>query len=582
MHSTTRKRRVREPAKPDYRMRRRVLLAGLALGLVVLLVSAFHRQVLETEFLQDQGERRYLRVLEIPAHRGEIHDRYGEPLAISAPVVSISADPRRLPPNAPVLAPLAKLLDLKMDTLRRLLAQHSHKGFVYLKRGVRPEVGRQALSLMNDHDVEGAGLEREYRRYYPSGEIAAHLVGLTDIDDRGLEGLELAYNDWLTGSPGARRVIQDGRREVVEEVEGIRSPQTGKNLILSLDRRLQFLAYRELKRAVGANKARSGTAVILDPLNGEILAMVNQPAYNPNDRRTVRAARLRNRAVTDVFEPGSTMKPLALAAVLEAGKAAPHTPVETHPGYMKVGRHLVKDHRNYGLLDVTGVLTKSSNVGVSKLALKLEPEYLWRSFGRLGLGRPTDSNFPGEVAGQLPYHDGWSRFEQATHSFGYGLSVTALQLAQAYAILASDGIHRPVSLLKLDASPAGERIFTADTAKALRRMMETVVSAEGTAQRAMVEGYRVAGKTGTVKKSVAGGYAKKRYQAVFAGMIPAARPRLVMVVMIDEPRGKEYYGGLVAAPVFSRVMSGAMRLLNVPPDTESLPPARLVHTEVLR
>jgi len=558
--------KTKGPIQPDFRARRLTLLTLLAFAMVAVLGRAFYRQVLETEFLQHEGERRYLRVLEIAAHRGEIRDRHGEPLAISSPVDTVWADPRRLPPNAKVLAPLAELLEMDLDTLRRRLARHSEKGFVYLKRGVAPEVGQKVRELMDEYDVAGMGLEREYRRYYPSGEVSAHLVGLTDIDDKGLEGLELAYDRWLSAVPGARRVIQDGRGRVVEEVEGVRPPQAGKTLTLSIDRRLQFLAYRELKRAVQAHKAKGGSAVVLDVRSGEVLAMVNQPAYNPNDRKTMRVSRLRNRAVTDIFEPGSTMKPLAVAAVLEAGKATPHTAVDTAPGYMKVGRHRVKDHRNYGELDVTGVITKSSNVGVSKLALELEPERLWSTFAALGVGRPTESLFPGEVAGQLPHFSGWGQFEQATHAFGYGLSVTVLQLAQAYSVLAADGMHRPVTLLRPDLPPAGERVFKTDTARAVRRMMETVVSAEGTARRAAVAGFRVAGKTGTVKKSVAGGYSKDRYQAVFAGMIPASRPRLVMAVMIDEPRGKEYYGGLVAAPVFSRVMSGAMRMLNVPPD----------------
>ncbi len=557
-----------KPAQPDYRMRRRVLLVALVLGLVAVLGFAFHRQILETEFLQDQGKRRYLRVLEIPAHRGEIRDRHGEPLAISAPVVTVWADPRRLPSTAAVLVPLARILEMKLDTLRRHLAKHSEKGFVYLKREASPEVGKAVLALMDEYKAEGIGLEREYRRYYPSGEVSAHLVGLTDIDDRGLEGLELANNDLLSATPGARRVIQDGRGRMVAEVEGIRPPRAGKTLTLSLDRHLQFLAYRELKRAVLANKAKGGSAVVLDVRSGEVLAMVNQPGYNPNDRKTMRAARLRNRAVTDVFEPGSTMKPLALAAVLEAGKATRRSLVDTTPGYMKVGRHRVRDHRNYGLLDVTGVLTKSSNVGVSKLALRLEPEQLWSAFDNLGLGQSTASGFPGEVAGILPHFSGWGRFEQATHAFGYGLSVTVLQLAQAHGVLAADGLRRPISLLRLDTPPPGERVFKADTARALRLMMETVVSDKGTARLAAVAGYRVAGKTGTVKKAEAGGYSKDRYQAVFVGMLPATRPRLVMAVMIDEPRGDDYYGGLVAAPVFSRVMTGAMRMLNVAPDGE--------------
>ncbi len=568
MHDLKTQLKPREPAPPDYRIRRRVLLALLALGLVAVLGRAFDRQILETEFLQDQGEQRYLRVLEIPAHRGEIRDRHGEPLAVSAPVVTVWADPRRLPSNAAVLVPLAGVLKMKSDTLRRRLAKHNKKGFIYLKRGVSLEVGNRALELMDEYKAAGIGLEREYRRYYPSGEVSAHLVGLTDIDDRGQEGLEFSHNDLLSATSGKRRVIQDGRGRVVAEVEGIRSPRAGKTLTLSVDRHLQFLAYRELKRAVLANKAKGGSAVVLDVRSGEVLAMVNQPAYNPNDRKTMRVSRLRNRAVTDVFEPGSTMKPLALAAVLEAGKATPRTPVDTAPGYMKVGRNRVRDHRNYGRLDVTGVLTKSSNVGVSKLALQLKPEQLWSAFDRLGLGQITASRFPGEVAGHLPHFSGWGQFEQATHSFGYGLSVTVLQLAQAHGVLAADGVRRPVSLLKLDAPPPGERVFKPETARALRLMMETVVSDQGTARRAAVAGYRVAGKTGTVRKFEAGGYSRDRYHAVFVGMLPATRPRLVMAVMIDEPRGKDYYGGLVAAPVFSRVMTGAMRRLNVPPDGE--------------
>jgi len=573
--------KAKGPTGPDFHMRRRVLLVMLVIGLAAVLGRAFHRQILETDFLQDQGERRYLRVLEIPAHRGEIRDRNGESLAVSAPVVSIWADPRKLPSDAAALVPLAKLLETKPDTLRQRLAKHSNKGFIYLKRGVSPEVGEQALKLMDEYEVEarGLGLEPGYRRYYPSGEVSAHLVGLTDIDDQGLAGMEVVYDDWLSATPGARRVIQDGRGRVVEEVEGIRSPQAGKDITLSLDRHLQFLAYRELKGAVHEHNAKGGSAVVLDARSGEVLAMVNQPAHNPNDRENMRASLLRNRAVTDIFEPGSTMKPLAVAAVLEAGKATPDTVIDTNPGRWKIGRNRVRDHKNYKLLDVTGVITKSSNVGVSKLALELEPQELWSAYAALGIGEPTDSRFPGEVAGQLPHFSGWGQFEQATHSFGYGLSVTVLQLAQAYAVLADDGLRRPISLIKVDTPPAGTRVFSPETARALRLMMETVVSEKGTARRAAVEGYRVAGKTGTVKKSEAGGYSKNRYQSVFVGMAPATRPRLVMAVMVDEPRNGDYYGGLVAAPVFSKVMSGALRMLNVPPDGELTDATRVAAAE---
>lgn len=582
MRSEKTKRQGREPVIPDYRMRRRVLLACMSLGALAVLWSAAGRQILETDYLQHEGKKRYLRSLEIPVHRGEILDRHGEPLAQSTPVVTLWADPRRLAPNSPALAPIGRALGLKPDALRRRLAQYSNKGFVYLKRGVKPEVAQRVAELLKQHKADGVGFEREYRRYYPSGEVAAHVVGLANIDDKGQEGLELAYDEWLTGTPGLRRVIQDGRGRVVEEVEGLRSPRPGKSVTLSIDRRLQFLAYRELKRAVETHRAKGAAAVVLDPHTGEILAMVSQPSYNPNDRKSIRSGRLRNRAATDVFEPGSTMKPLAVAAVLEAGKAGPGTPVDTTPGYWRVGRNLVKDHHNYGLLDVTSVLTKSSNVGVSKLALELEPEALWRSYQALGFGELSASQFPGEVAGQLPYFDGWSRFEQATHSFGYGLSVTTLQLAQAYGALAADGIRRPLSLLKLDEPAEQQRVMSPATARAVRRMMETVVSDLGTARRARVEGYRVAGKTGTVKKAEAGGYSKDKYQSVFVGLVPASKPRLVMAIMVDEPRGKDYYGGLVAAPVFSRVMTDAMRLLNVVPDADMDSTVRLAQAGAVR
>jgi cell division protein FtsI (penicillin-binding protein 3) len=393
-----------------------------------------------------------------------------------------------------------------------------------------------------------------------------HIVGYTDIDDKGIEGMELAFEPWLKAEPGRRRVIQDGRRHVVEEVERISAPQHGKDLVLSLDRRLQFLAYRELKRAVQLHKAKSASAVVLDVTTGEVLAMVNQPAYNPNGQLTGAGSTRRNRAVTDVMEPGSTVKPLVMATALEAGVVTPTTPVNTSPGVLQVGYNTVKDVHNYGQLDATGVITKSSNVGIVKLALRMDREKLWSMYDRLGFGRATGIRFPGEVAGHLPHFKEWSAFEHATLAFGYGLSVTTLQLAGAYSVLAADGIRRPPSLLKRTEIPEGERVLSSETVRKVRAMMETVVSAKGTARRAAIEGYRVAGKTGTAKKAGRGGYAKRAYQSVFAGMAPAGAPRFVMVVMVDEPGGKDYYGGIVAAPVFAKVMQGALRLYNVPPD----------------
>ncbi len=568
MRGTKQKRKSLEMPTPDYRMRRRVLMAGLACGLLALLVSAVNRQILSTEELQHKGKALYLRAKSIPVRRGVIRDRHGEPLALSAPVYSVKVDPRQLPPNAEVVRPLAKVLGMSAGALAKHLESYGNRTYVYLKRGVSKETADQLQALGKKYHVDSLNMDQESRRYYPGGEVTAHIIGLTNTDESGIEGMELAFNGWLSGTPGKRRVVLDARQRVVEEVEGILEPRPGESLTLSLDRRLQFLAYQELKRAVLTHKAKGGSAVILDPGTGEVLAMVNQPSYNPHDRSQIRKDKslLRNRAVFNVFEPGSTMKPFVVAAALEQGLVRPDTPVETAPGYLPVGRNKVSDHRNYGTLDVAGVLTKSSNVGIAKLSWKMQPQVMWRFFQSLGIGEKSNSGFPGERSGVLHHHATWSPFVQATNAFGYGLSVTTLQLAKAYAVLADDGLSRPVSLLKQDRIPDGRRVMSAQTAQAVREMLETVVSEEGTARSASVEGYRVAGKTGTVKVAIRGGYAEKRYRALFAGMLPATDPRLVMVVLIDEPNAGKFYGGQVAAPVFSRVMSRAMRLLNVPPD----------------
>ena len=545
---------------PSYRARRIVVLSVMALAFALLMWQSVDRQVFETAFLQEQGERRYLRVMEVNASRGMITDRNGEPLAISTPVKSVTANPRRLQGDSETLGALAATLDLNPDRLRRLLA--SGRGFVYLRRRINPDLAEAVRKL----DLEGIDLLTEYRRFYPNGEVTAHLLGFTNIDDQGQEGLELLYDSWLSGTTGAKRVIKDGKGRIVEQVENIQSPAPGKDLITSLDRRLQFLAYRELKAAVNKHRARSGSAVILDARTGEVLAMVNVPSYNPNNLRSSRRGSLRNRAVTDVYEAGSTIKPFTVAAALESGRIKPDTPIDVNPGQMKVGHYLVRDNRNYGMIDVTTVLRKSSNVGASKIALSMEPETLWNTYSRMGFGEATGSQFPGESSGHLPDFSDWSPFEQATLSFGYALSVTPLQLARAYAVLANEGVRLPVSMLKLDQPPKGVRVVSRGTARSVLKMLETVVSAEGSALRAAVPGYRVAGKTGTAKKSVAGGYAEDKYLALFVGVAPASDPRLVMAVFVDEPQGDEYYGGLVAAPVFSKVMNGALRLLNIPPD----------------
>ncbi|RLW53960.1 MAG: cell division protein [gamma proteobacterium symbiont of Stewartia floridana] len=546
--------------QPSYRARRYTVLAVLALAYVSLIWQSVDRQVFETAFLQEQGERRYLRTMKVSASRGMITDRNGEPLSISTPVKSVVANPRVVKSDNQTIGALASILDLNPDRLRRQLS--SDRSFVYLKRRINPDQAEKVAAL----EIKGLDLLSEYRRFYPSAEVMSHIVGFTNIDDQGQEGMELAYDQWLTGTPGAKRVIKDGSGRVVNQVENIQSPAPGKDLSLSIDRRLQFLAYRELKAAVAKHRARSGSVVILDAQNGEILAMVNSPAYNPNDLQDRRSSKLRNRSVTDVFEPGSTIKPFAVAAAMQQGKFRPTTPIDVSPGYMKVGRYLVRDHRNYGMIDVATVLRKSSNVGASKIALSMPPETLWQLYTKLGFGSSPESLFPGESSGRLPHFSDWSSFEQATLSFGYGLSVTPLQLARAYAVLANDGERLPVSLLKLDQQPVGERVLRQSTARSVVAMLESVVSRDGSAPLAAVPGYRVAGKTGTAKKSVAGGYAEDKYLSLFVGMAPATRPRLVMAVFIDEPRGEEYYGGAVAGPVFSKVMSGALRLMNIPPD----------------
>ncbi len=542
---------------------RRFLLLGLVISFAVLLSwRAVDLHVVQHDFLKYQGDSRHLRVVKVAAHRGNITDRDGEPLAVSTPVVSVWANPQELMAERKAVAKLARILNMRVDRINRLIARHGGREFAYIKRHINPDVADK----IQQADLPGIYTQREYRRYYPAGEVASHLVGFTNIDDVGQEGVELAYDELLSGTPGSKRVIRAGRGQLVENVESISQMQPGEDLVLSIDRRLQYLAYRELKAAVKRNKARSGTVVLLDVKTGEVLAMVNQPSFNPNRRKRGGKSRYRNRAVTDVFEPGSTIKPFTIVAALESGQYKSNTRINTAPGQLRVGKNTVRDMHDYGMLDVSRVLTKSSNVGASKIALSLDADQMWSVFRRIGIGEHTGSTFPGEVTGVLPVYKRWRQFQQATLSFGYGMSVTALQLASAYSVLAADGVKRPVSLFKLDKAPEGEQVIRAGVARSVRAMLETVLGPEGTGRKARVEGYSVAGKTGTVHKSTAGGYAEDRYISLFAGMAPANNPRLVAVVMIDEPRGEDYYGGLVAAPVFSRLMSGALRLLDVPPD----------------
>jgi len=567
--------RRQEKANPSYRARRITVLVAFAVVAVVMLSGAVERQILEVDFLQKEGARRYLTRIDIPVQRGVVTDRNGSILAASAPVETIWANPRLLPADHPGLKPLAKALELSPAELRTRLEKAQGKGFIYLRRRALPEQVDRVMAVVEEHDIPGVDLEREYRRYYPDGEVFAHLIGFTDIDDNGQEGLEFAYNDALKGVPGLRRVIRDGRRWVVKDVESIRAPTPGRDLALSLDRRLQYLAYRELKAAVQKHRAKSASLVLLDVETGEVLAMVNQPSYNPNGDRSGNGGRLRNRAVTDLLEPGSTMKPFTVAIAMDAGRIRANSTIDTSPGYFHVGRHQVKDHHNLGLIDIATLLRKSSNVGSAKIALELSPELFWRGLSNLGFGTATAAALPGEAGGQLAPPKDWARIEQATMSFGYGLSMTPLQLAQAYAVLASDGVRRPVSILKVDEPPAGQQVIRADTARQVRSMLESVATREGTAPLAAVPRYRVAGKTGTVRKLGSRGYTKDAYIAVFAGVAPAGRPRLAMVVTVNEPGAGKYYGGEVAAPVFSAVMEGALRLLNVAPDVDPATDIRL-------
>jgi cell division protein FtsI (penicillin-binding protein 3) len=544
-----------------YPFRRWFVLAVMMLGVMTLLGRALYLQLHEREFLLGEGDARHQRVMPIPAHRGMIVDRNGEPLAISTPVDSVWANPQETLPARDQLPTLARLLGTSEAALLSQLEGRSEREFVYLKRGVDPDAARQVMAL----NIPGINLQREYRRYYPMGEVASHVLGFTNIDDDGQEGLELAFNDWLSGTPGAKRVIKDRLGRIIEDLDLIKAASPGKDLRLSLDRRIQYIAYRELKAAVIQQHARSGSVVVLDPNTGEVLAMVNQPAFNPNNRLSLHEDWTRNRAVTDVFEPGSTVKPFVIASAIKSGLYRPDSVIQTSPGWYMVHGHTIQDEHDYGRLHLAGVIRKSSNVGAAKIALSLPPGALWQSYARVGFGLLTGSEFPGEAQGSLSNYEGWGDFERATLAFGYGLATTPLQLARAYAVIAADGVRPSISYTPAQHGAHGVRVMSISIARKLRTMLEGVVSIGGTAPMASVEGYKVAGKTGTVHISTAGGYAENRYISIFAGMAPASHPALMVVVVVEEPRG-EYYGGQVAAPVFSRILDGGLRLLNVRPD----------------
>lgn len=541
---------------------------GSVLGVFLLVVLGIgwrltDLHVVDNDFLRKQGDVRTIRVESIDAHRGVVTDRHGEPLAVSTPVQTVWANPSETDPEDPQLAVLARILEMPEGDLRQRLRDYAGREFIYLRRKVQPALARDALAL----GVGGIYARQEYRRYYPAGEVTAHVVGFTSIDEKGQEGIELAYNQWLVGEPGAKRVLKDNRGRVIKDLMLIRDAKPGKDLELSIDLRLQYLAYRELKAVVNAHNARGGTLVMLDVDTGEVLAMVNQGSYNPNDRSQLAAENLRNKAITDLFEPGSTMKPLTIAAALESGKYKVNSTVDTSPGYRRFGRFTIRDHRNYGVMDLTEIIVKSSNVGVSKIATDLGGDTLRNLFARMGLGQATGIGFPGEAVGVLPAPPKWRPVEESTLSYGYGVSVNALQLAQAYMVIANGGIRYPVSLMKQDRPPEGQRVLSEGVTLAVRNMLKEAV-ARGTGGRAQPALYAAGGKTGTVHLVGSQGYEDSMYKAIFAGMAPVDDPRIVTVVAVDAPQSGEYYGGEVAAPVFARVMGDALRLLNVKPELE--------------
>lgn len=534
------------------------------LGLVGLAGRAAYLQGMHKGFLQQKGESRYSRVVEISAHRGMITDRHGEPLAISTPVESVWASPQDMEITTSQIKKLAEIIGMNSAEIQKKI-EGPQRDFVYLKRHLPPEIAARVVEL----NMPGVFLRREFRRYYPAGELTAHMLGFTDVDDNGQEGVELAWQDDLAGKPGSRRVIKDRKGRIVEDIESIRVPRPGRDIALSIDSKIQYLAYRELKQAVEASKSKAGGIVVLDAQTGEVLALANLPVYNPNNRGKIKSERARNRALTDVFEPGSTLKPFTVAAALEAGRISPDTVFQTAPGTLTIGKATIRDSHREGPLTVTQVIQKSSNVGSAKIALSLPPETLWEILSQSGFGVSTGSGFPGEVTGRLRPHKTWRPIEQATMSYGHGISVSLIQLARAYTLFSAEGELKPVSLLKLDAPTTGERVISRATALAVSTMLEMVVRPGGTAPRAQISGYRVAGKTGTAHKLEGNGYAKDRYISTFVGYAPASNPRLIIAVMLDEPSAGQYFGGVVAAPVFSQVMAGALRILSVPHDAPS-------------
>ncbi|MDX1375952.1 MAG: penicillin-binding protein 2 [Burkholderiales bacterium] len=547
--------------------RGRFVLALFLLGFVVVAGRSGYLQAVRTAFLQEKGEARYARVIDVPATRGRILDRNGEALAISTPVKSVWAMPDELEADRRQRAALARALGTPLAALERKLADGAGRDFVYLKRQVPPETAHKVAALK----LPGVFEHHEFRRYYPGGEVTAHVVGFTGIDDTGQEGMELAYQAKLAGSAGSRRVIKDRNGGIVEDIGAVRAAQDGQDLVLSIDGKVQTLAYDALAAAVRKHRAKAGAAIVLDAISGEILALVNLPSYNPNNRAGLAGGQLRNRALTDAFEPGSTLKPLTIALALETGKVTPRTMIDTEGGQMTIARYTIRDAHAARAMSVTRVLQTSSNIGAAKLALSLPGEAMWDLYRRVGLGSPPGIGFPGETAGRLRHYSGWRPVEQATMAYGHGISVSLAQLARAYTVFARDGELVPLTLLRSAGVADGVKVLSAETARTVRAMLEAAVQPTGTGPHARIAGWRVAGKTGTAHKLVDGAYAPDRYLSSFVGLAPVSAPRLVAAIVIDEPSAGEHYGGVVAAPVFAQIMRGALRLLGVPLDAPPEP-----------
>jgi len=541
--------------------RERFTFVLIVLAFAGLLFGAWRVMIVQSDFLQTEGDKRQVRHISLPAARGAILDRRGNVLAMSTPMLSVAVDAKFLADKPDYQTSLASALKLPIEVVNERIRANSEKHFIYLKRGLSPEEAKLVERLL----LDGVHLVPEFKRYYPTGEIMAHVVGFTNIDDHGIEGIELSYNDWLKGVPGVRKVIRDNLGRVIETVDDIRPAHEGRSLRLSIDRDLQFFAYRALKKAMVEHQAKAAELVLLDVRTGEVLAMVSQPGFNPNDRSLVTANQTRNRVVTDVFEPGSTIKPIVMAGALELGKIKPDEVIDTGKGKYLSNDKVVRDHHGYGQLDLAGILRKSSNIGMVKIVETMSKEEVWRFLHFTGLGQETGIVFPGELTGRLRDPFEWYPVNKTTAAYGYGYNLSLLQLARAYAVLANDGKVVPMSLMALDILPKSTQVFKPEVSRLLLRMMEEVTSTAGTGRKAAIPGYRVAGKTGTTRKANKG-YDSDKYRALFVGVAPASAPRFVMAVTVEEPTRGQYYGGDVAAPIFREVMEETLRLMAVPPD----------------